>query len=327
MQMEAFLAAAERFLSPMRLVSRDDVTVPFARKNDEAIGAVMRSVTTAPRPRVAMLNVYDPQYTRTQSLLGILRRNGYQTDLLSFPGRPLRLFWEILRKRNVYDVFLLTFRGQEWMPFVRFLLRGRPLIFDAFLGIAETLVDDRKKVRPQSLAARFFLWLDRWLCRLSDHVLVDTQTHADFFSRELQCSHVTAIYVECDEALFPHSPPRPKPSDVRNVLWYGTAQPLHALDRILRLATHLEKENVQFTLIGPIVSGRSNVHTIPWVKSEDLASFIDAADLCLAGPFGDSTKARRIITGKTYQILARGAWMLIGDTVATREIFLSRRSP
>ena len=47
-----------------------------------------------------------------------------------------------------------------------------------------------------------------------------------------------------------------------------------------------------------------NIDFQDWVKPENLSAEIAEADICLGGHFGNTSKAARVISGKTYQFIA-----------------------
>ena len=56
----------------------------------------------------------------------------------------------------------------------------------------------------------------------------------------------------------------------------------------------------------------SNIEHSSWVPLEELPRLIINADLCLAGPFGNTLQANKVITGKAYQFLSLGKVSIIG---------------
>lgn len=70
-----------------------------------------------------------------------------------------------LLKRN-YDLIFIGFIGQPLVILLRFLTR-KPILFDAFLSVYDTLCFERRRFSPSSLMGRITFWLDRTSCSLS----------------------------------------------------------------------------------------------------------------------------------------------------------------
>ena len=89
----------------------------------------------------------------------------------------------------------------------------------------------------------------------------------------------------------------------------------------------VDEKNIFFQMIGPIsrkyqAPVQDNVEYIDWLSQQELAEYIAAADLCLAGHFsGEIDKARRTIPGKAYIYNAMGKKMVLGDNQANRELY------
>jgi len=98
--------------------------------------------------------------------------------ILSYPGLIVRYL-----KLPRHDVVIVGYMGHLdtlvlW-PFAR--LRKVPILWDAFLSLYDTVVEDRKLVKPSHpLARMLYAW--EWLaCRAADLVMLDTRAHADYF--------------------------------------------------------------------------------------------------------------------------------------------------
>ena len=218
-------------------------------------------------------------------------------------------------------------------PFAK--LRRRPIIWDAFLSLYNTIVEDRQLVRPGSLAARLlFAW--EWLaCRAADVVLVDTNAHGRYFSERFGIPpDKGAAYLRRRRAgaLLP----KPRAEKTRptagifHVLFYGQFIPLHGIETIVRAAKLSEGDNIAWHLVGTGQEAEriralidelnpSNLDWEPWVPYHELLQRIHAADVCL-GIFGATEKAARVIPNKVFQIIASGRPLITADTPAAREL-------
>lgn len=233
------------------------------------------------------------------------------------------------------DIFVL------W-PFAR--LRGIPIVWDAFISLHNTVVEDRKmfgKRHPISLALYTWEWL---ACRLADAVLLDTDAHADYFRRSygLANNKVHHAFVGAEEHFFqPSSDVKSPSNDLATnedgpieVLFYGTFIPLHGISTIIKASRIVPREMANWTIIGKgqesskiqaeLASGHvSNLEWIKWVPYEELVHKIQEADVCL-GIFGDTEKSAMVIPNKVFQIIAAGRPIITRDSPAIVELLNDR---
>jgi hypothetical protein len=93
-----------------------------------------------------------------------------------------KLIWCYL-KAPKHDVVLVPYMGHLdvlllW-PFAK--LRGATLVWDAFLSLYNTIVEDRRllsEYNPFSIMIWFWEWL---ACRAADCIVLDTRALADYF--------------------------------------------------------------------------------------------------------------------------------------------------
>lgn len=222
---------------------------------------------------------------------------------------------------GVFDILVLA-------PFAR--MRGVPIVWDAFLSVYDTVVNDRRMLRPSSPMARLLLWMERTACRLSTLVVLDTHAHAGLMARvlDLPADRFRAVMVGCEQN-FRVKRSRHRPSK-RTVLFYGQFIPLHGIETVVQAAQSDRGRDWQWVLIGTgqestritdmIERGDgSNIASIPWVHFDDLADHICKADICL-GIFGQSEKAASVIPNKVFQVLATGMPLITRDSPAIREL-------
>src|SRR3989338_5559242 len=152
-----------------------------------------------------------------------------------------------------YDTVFVGFLAQPLMPFIKLRTR-KPIIFDAFISLYDTLCFDRQIFRPDSLVGKFAFWLDKKSCKWADMIITDTDTHADYFSKtfNIDMNKFKTVYLGADTDIFY---PRniQKNTDKFIVFYYGSGLPLQGIDVILKTAKILEKnEKIVFQLVGPI---------------------------------------------------------------------------
>ena len=238
-----------------------------------------------------------------------------------------------------HDVMFLGFLTLHDLPLAKILtkLNRKPLIFDPYISIYDTLVHDRRLISNRSLLGETIRLAESILLDLPDIVVADTHEQAKFYRYSLgtDARKLRTIYVGADEDVFF---PRPKPRRNQNfrVLFYGTYIPLHGVHYILEAANILRSYNISFTLIGRgqtysetrrIASNLKlqNVSFREWIPYDELPKQISKSDVCL-GIFGDTMKARRVIPNKVYQCLAMRKPVVTSDTPAAREILVDHRN-
>jgi len=266
---------------------------------------------------------------------GVLKPRELIIHLLRAVWSYPRLILRFLRA-PIPDVVLVGYLGQLdvlllW-PFAR--LRGVPVVWDQFISLYDTIVEDRGKLsRRHPLAVLLYAW--EWIaCRAVDRVLMDTATHAAHVRETfgLADDHVQSVWVGAETEHFPELPTGPERlSGPLKVLFYGQFIPLHGVDTIVRAAQMLEHEGVEFLLIGTgqeearirefLATVRlSNLEWKTWAEYASLVEFIHGADVCL-GIFGCSGKASRVIPNKVFQIVAARRPLVTRDSPAIREMF------
>ena len=293
---------------------------------------------------VCFLAGREPSYTRNAVILRGLREQGIKiVECTDYSGSYFLRYPNVLRKfvltrKRELDLIFIGFLGQPLVPIIK-RLTNKPIILDAFLSTYDTMCFDRKRFKPNSLAGRFFYWLDKRSCELVDRVLLDTNAHIDYFVETfgLNRGKFERVFVGADESIF-----YPREANGENdkfkVLYYGTYHPLQGIEYVIGAAKSLEScDDIEFKLVGKgPEQGRimklaqelnvKNIKFIDWIPYERLPLEIAKADLCLGGHFSDIGKARRVIAGKTFQFIAMRKPVIVGDNPANRELFKDRKN-
>jgi glycosyltransferase involved in cell wall biosynthesis len=304
----------------------------FRRFNRRNVLSVISRFGTPRKLRILYLSTYHSHYTRTESLLALFGEVGLRVRAVLLGESRFRYAQAVLtllRHGPAHDVIFVAFRGQEILPVLR-MFTSKPIVFDAFVSVYDTLCLDRGTFQAGSVVGRSLRAYDRWLCGMSDVVLVDTRAHQEYFKKQFGVSNVEYLYVGCNEDLF--APQRvSRRRGPYTVFWYGTANPVQGVEVVLQAAKLLEGEHIRFRLVGPVKLkygkllshlAAENVDLADYVPYKELPAEINMADLCLGGHFSLKGKATRVIAGKTFQFLACAKPTIIGDNPANRELFI-----
>jgi len=236
-----------------------------------------------------------------------------------------------------HDAVVVGYTGQVDIFLARLLnlLRGRPVVLDAFLSLHDTLVRDRRLVPEGSVLASVLAWLDSTSCRMADLVLLDTNAHIRHFARatRLPAERFARLYVGEDDRVFAPAPTPARREGLR-VLWFGTWVPLQGVDVVLGAAERLAAEGVTIRMVGrgqllsafrARAKAATAVDLVPrWISYAELVKEIERADVCL-GIFGTTDKAMRVIPCKVYDALAIGRAVVTADRPGTAELLADGR--
>jgi glycosyltransferase involved in cell wall biosynthesis len=311
--------------------------------------------------KICYWGTFDREYPRNAILMSGLRQNGIELiechfDLWkqSFRYNKLALLAGFANKLRIvgramlaypllicrylllpkHDAVVVGYWGHVDIFFLAVFakLKRRPLIFDAFFSIYDTAISDWGLAPKNSLMARLCHLIDWSACRLATLVLVDTEAQRDFFCREfgLTREKVRWVYMGADDSIFTPGAELPRVQPLR-IVYVGNYVPLHGVAVILQAAQLLDREDVEFWLIGEnhredarlknlmTVSNPERVKFFPWLAPQELHQRLCDADICL-GIFGISEKAMRVIPGKAFLALAMGLPLVTGDSPAAREL-------
>ena len=293
--------------------------------------------------RVCYFGTYERGYPRNSQVISSLRSAGvevveehvavWEDDRHGWgagPARALQVAAAELRlatrRPRGFDTLIVGYPGHFDLPAARLAARGRPIVFNPLVSLADTLVADRARFRRGSLAARALETIDRRSFRAADVVVADTEADAHFFAGLAGLGEVPVCFVGAEERLFKPTWSRPE----RFVaLFVGKLIPLQGVETILSAARGAPE--IDFRLVGSgqlegLLSSRPpNVEHVPWIEYERLPAEIQGAG-CSLGIFGTSGKAQRVIPNKAFQAIACAAPLVTADTPAARELLVDGES-
>jgi glycosyltransferase involved in cell wall biosynthesis len=292
--------------------------------------------------RVLYFGTYERSYPRNAQVISCLRGAGVEVVERHEPvwegrehkfgaglGAGLRLAAAEIRLRtgtgsdseshSQFDALIVGYPGHFDLPNARRVARGRPVVFNPLVSLADTLVADRGRFRAGSVPARGLAAIDRKAFEAADLVVADTAAQAELF-RTLGARKVDVCFVGAEERVF-HAG-WSAPADF-TALFIGKLIPLHGLETVLaaaRLAPELRFRVVGSGQLDRLLDGRPpNVEHVPWVEYEELPRELYGAS-CALGIFGTSAKAARVIPNKVFQALACATPVVTADTPAAREL-------
>ncbi len=264
----------------------------------------------------------------------LIVRNRHK-GLLRYPEVALRIIKLRLFERP--DAYVITFRGYETLLLMRLTLLRKPIIFDELVNFTEWM-EEHRRLSAGSVPYRLFRRWNSWLVKRCRFILADTRAHAEYSAKlnMLSIERYKVIPIGSDEAIF-----RPPTTDKENdgqftIVYYGSMLKLHGLPAILKAAELLKGQpDIRFRLIGgkrevarlcaAAAKRGANVNHESWVPFEQLPAVVQAADLALGGPFGNTLQSQFVITGKTFQLLAAGRPVLVGAN-RVHEGFVDRKN-
>ena len=294
--------------------------------------------------KVSYLCGKESSYIRNIMMLKGLRNCGYEViDCSDSSNTYLLRFFNVLFRytfssKKDLSVICIGCFGHHLFPFIR-NAKDLPIIFDPFVSMYDTMCLDRKTYRPDSLIGKLLYWLDSYACQKASMILLDTQEHIDYIASlfAVPRDKFHRVFVGADESVF-------YPRDITTgdgrfrVFYYASYLPLHGTEYIVEAAARLrDHPDIEFILVGKgpehqkVVAlvqrlGVSSIRFIDGVPFERHPQEIALADICLGGHFSGSGKAKRVIAGKTFQFLAMGKPVIVGDCGANRELLTQREN-
>ena len=295
--------------------------------------------------KILYFGIYDPSFIRNHVIISGFEENGYEVvqvcvDPQEFSG--IRKYIKLYRKgkkcnADDFECIIVGFPGAPMVPLAR-LLFGRKVIFDAFLSLYDANVNDRKLYGLWSVKG-LRDWLYDWLaCKLAARVLLPENIHINYFVKAFGIPHekFIRVFTGANDKIF-HPRPDVETLPTFTAHFHGNFIPLQGVQYIIDAAHILRDEEIRFQLIG---SGGALFQSIQkkvadlGLKNIDIAGrkplseipiYIARSHICL-GVFGDSDKAKRVISNKVYEYIAMGAAVITARTPAMEELLTDREN-
>lgn len=301
-----------------------------------SVVVLAKRCTTPSVKRVCYFGDYDPEYNRTKVLMQGLRENGVEVvECREDPRTPMvKKCIQLYRAYCLigpHDAVVLGFSSTRWMPLYARIITRKKIVWDMLFSFYDNWVFDRKIVKQWSPKALYHWCLDWFLPHCVDKVIFHTYAEIERFADQFGVSRkrFARVILGADTSIFY---PRPRRDDgMFRVEYHGGYIPVHGTETIIRAAKLLERESVQFTMIGRGQEKNriealaktlclTNVEFLDFLPTKELVPYIAAADVCI-GLLGDVPRVEESIANKMYENAAMARVSINADTKGVRECF------
>lgn len=319
----------------------DKIIISFKRiyPVKSAKGGVPLSAEQFNRVTVCYFGIYDPTNTRNRELIKGLKENNVEVVECQVEASEKYKYWKLFKKHRKiknYDFMIVGFPGHTVMPLARVICR-KPIVFDLLVSLYDAIILDRKthsRFSPQALK----YWLLDWLsAKLADVVILESNKYIKYFINKFRIKKkkFRRVLLPADDSIF-YPRDCEKSTDKFLVLFQGTYLPLQGVEYIIRAAKLLEKQGIQFNIIGKIKEYQpvidlvqalniNNVNFIDFMPQKELAEHIAQADVCL-GFFGNVPRAQMCGAFKISDALSMKKPLITADTASIREFLKDGQS-
>jgi len=303
--------------------------------------------------RIVWAGTFDPEFSRNRKLARLLaisniqsqvvREDVWTPDRIGLATNPSlrvaltalvkypRLLFRLLTAARP-DLYLVSYPGWFDVPIVRLVasVKKRPLVFDPFVSLHDTVISDRQLHGPRSLVARMAWAIDRWSLRMADLVIADTKPQLDLYGEiagRLRAEGAVVPVGADDDVFVPRVDAEVRP---RSILFYGTLVPLQGVATIVEAAALLEPDGIRTAIIGDgqdrpaledaIRRTGVKVELTGVLPLDELPAHLATSTVCL-GIFGDSDKAGRVVPHKLFECLAMGRPVVTREGPGVRSLF------
>ncbi len=287
--------------------------------------------------KVCFFGNFLREYPRNEIMIQGLRHNGVEVVECNTRKRGLNKFIELYKKHKAlngdYDILFVAFSGHAIIWFARMLTKKK-IVFDAFVSLYLTNIEDRETHSRHSLKARYYAFFDYISCKLSDAVLLDTQAQIQYFLEryKLDKNKFYRIFVGANENYFYPLKIQKKNNKII-VHWHGYIVPFNGIETIIQAANILRQyKDMEFRIITRFNSAYekikimadslelTNIIFFPEMNRKDLAREIQESDICL-GIFGDNKKAQVVIPNKIFEAVACAKPVITARHPSVLELF------
>lgn len=286
--------------------------------------------------RICYFGIYDQKYSRNRILINGLRKNGVEITECHSNQQGIGKYVDLIKKhrqvKDKYDLMIVGFPGPQAMILARFLSRKK-IVFDAFASLYDSVYGENNKSIFSNARAFYFFFLDKSACLFADKILLDTNSHIDYYVQrfKIKKEKFIRIFVGSDDSIIYPQKEEDNGKEEFLVHFHGLYTPLQGVEHIIGAAEILKDENIKFNIIGGKIKdkwgdkGMKNINFFSWIPYENLGAYMQKADVCL-GIFGGTDKAMRVIPNKLYEALAMRRAVITGISDTIQELLTDKEN-
>lgn len=309
----------------------DQGAIDYVREH-HSLGVLIKKLDDEfihPKKRICLFGIYDKNYSRNKILARGFEENGYEVihcqvnpQEHSFISKYRQLIKEWRKiKHHDFEKIIVAFPGHSVVLLSLFLFPRRKIVFDFFVSLFNSDVEDREKHSSTSFRALYLWLLDFFSLHLAPRILIDTKSHRDFISGKffVSSSKFRVLPVGSDETIV--YPAEKENKETFVVHFHGTNTPLQGFSVILESAKILEdRSDIEFHVYGFFGKDTKNIRYFPRFPYENMSKVLGQADIVL-GIFGTTKKAHLVVPNKVFEGLASSRPVITAKTEAIQELF------
>ncbi len=204
--------------------------------------------------RICYFGFYDPDLSRNGNYIKGLKQNNAKVIECCDCSRGLIKYYKLFIKhwkiRNKYDVMIVGYAGHVITLFAK-LISKKPVILNALASLYEARIVSRRKYAKHSLGAWRTLLIDWLAFKFADLSLFESNKEKEFIVKKFSINprKCVGLYTGADDAIF-YPNANIKKANKFTVLFRGRFLPEAGVKHILEAAKILEKEEINFLIIG-----------------------------------------------------------------------------
>ncbi|MEI6843436.1 MAG: glycosyltransferase [bacterium] len=291
--------------------------------------------------KICYFGIYNPEFSRNKIYQKGLRENDVEIIDCSDRSSGFKKYWNLWKKhreiKNDYDAMVVGYPGHIITPFAK-LLSSKKVVLDALCSLYEGEIISRNSAEWWS-PKRLKIWLiDFFAYKCADLVLLETDSQVDFISSKffVDKNKCLRVFTSADDSIFYKDSNIQKRANF-TVLFRGQFLPEAGVDTILHSAKILEKENIDFLVMGGgflkkemrSLAEKLDLKKVSFI--EGFLPFDEIRNLMLSchvslGQFGANPRLERTIPHKAFETISMGLPYISGRTKAVLELFTDRQN-